>query len=96
MPTKKNHAVVITEEGATNIGAFAKRLIRHDLGVAYIYARKIDPSGPHYFHMTLEDTLPDSQQIEFELQIPHRYVNCVFYAADYSAFGFTADPSVLR
>ena len=87
MSSSKVYAVVLFDGAAGELGSLvALWLRRSDIG-CYIYAKKIDPNSP-YFHMWLEDSAPDGSNLEIELQLPHRFVKAVFYAADVTRLGF--------
>ena len=89
MSTKKVYAVVLhnlhAEELKSVIALWLKR--SNDDTYYYIYAKTIVPNDT-YFHMTLEHKLPNGEDSEFELQLPHYCIKAVFYSADIKKLGF--------
>ena len=85
----KRYGVLITEEGAAEIAPLVGHLLRKLGNSRYVNCKRINPDGLHYFHMTVEDKLPDGTLVEIELQVPHRFVRAVMYAADLKRLGFT-------
>ena len=57
--------------------------------ISYFLCKKIDPSG-NYFHMVVENHLPNDSIVDVELHVPHHYIRGAFHAADLKRLGFTA------
>ena len=87
MSKSKVYAVSLFENAAQELGLLLAKWLKKDEMGCYIYAKKIEPNGA-YFHMTLENSMPDGSDHEVELQIPHAFVKAVFYSADKKALGF--------
>jgi hypothetical protein len=85
---KKVYAVILQDSAAIELGKIVETSLKSSDFGDYIYAQKIDSNG-NYFHMWLEHLNPSGTSIEIELQIPHRHIKAVFYAADVREIGFT-------
>lgn len=87
MSVPKNYAVVLYEGAVEELGRIISLWIKRGEMGSYILAKKIDPNGP-YFHLSIENTWPDGTMSEMELQLPHRFIKAVLYAADIKRLGF--------
>jgi hypothetical protein len=87
MSTTKVYAVLLENGSASELGMLVEPYVKGSQFGEYIYAKKIEPNGP-YFHMWINHTHPRDTLTEIELQIPHRHIKAIFYAADIKEVGF--------
>lgn len=87
MSTKKVYAVVFYEQAVEQLGRIVALWLRQDEMGSYMYCKSIDPAGP-YFRMILEFPVGEAPAQEMELQVPHAFIKCIFYAADFKRIGF--------
>jgi hypothetical protein len=65
--------------------------MRRSNGVAYFNCKSIEPNAA-YFHMVIQDTMPDGKVLDLELHIPHAFIRRVLYSADLKRLGFMNAP----
>jgi len=79
--------VLLTEEGATELGAALKDYLADGPAGKYLYCKEANPDRS-FFHLVAEARNADGSTVESELYIPHRFIKLVMSGLERKHIGF--------